>query len=379
MRLIGTLGNENTARRITSYLKEKGIDSNCEIAFDANTGQMSYQLWILDEDKIQAAAADFERFQKEPSNAEFDAPVHLRMEEEEPAPQEEEREQQREQRGVAGKKAPLTLALLMLCFLIFIYNGFQELPMREEGLESVFLMTPIQASLLYDIPPAIDALEEMLERHPVIPGQKAENLAPEVQSRLQEIEKLPMWKGIYDWIILKVKGQDTTSAEGPLFLKIRQGEVWRLFSPCVLHSEFLHILFNMIWLWVLGRPIEQRIGFAKTGVLTLVSGIGSNTIQYLVSGPFFIGYSGVVMALAGFIWMRERLAPWEGYPLNRTTILFLILFVVSMFALTFASFFLQIFTSMAFAPNIANTAHIAGALIGAFLGRLSFFAQRAAA
>jgi rhomboid protease GlpG len=371
MRLIGTLGNENSARRITSYLKEKGIDSNCEMAFDANTGQMSYQLWILDEDKIQAASAAFLRFQKEPRSAEFDAPVRLRMEEEDP-PIQEGRE---EPAAAEGKRTPLTLGILTLCFLVFIYNAFQELPMRQEGLESVFLMTPIQASLLYDIPPAIDALEEMLERHPVVPGQKVENLAPEVEARLQEIEKMPMWRGIYDWFILKIKGQETTPAEGPLFLKIRQGEAWRLFSPCVLHSEFLHILFNMIWLWVLGRPIEQRIGFAKTGILTLIAGIGSNTIQYLVSGPFFIGYSGVVMALAGFIWMRERLAPWEGYPLNRTTILFLVLFVVSMFALTFASFFLQIFTSVAFAPNIANTAHIAGAVIGALLGRLSFFAR----
>jgi len=374
MRLIGTLANENSARRIASYLKQKGVDSNCEISFDVNTGQMSYQLWIFDEDKIALAAADFERFQKEPSNAEFDAPVALRMEDEDPIPKDEETI---ELRGVASKKTPLTFAFLMLCTLIFLYNGIQQIPMREEGLQNVFLMTPVQAALLYDLPPAIEAVEEIIEQHPIVPGQKVENLAPEVQARLQEIENMPFWRGIYDWIILKAAGKDTSSAEGPLFSKIRQGEVWRLFSPCVLHVEFLHILFNMIWLWVLGRPIEQRIGFAKTGMLTLVAGIISNTIQYLVSGPFFIGYSGIVMALAGFIWMRERIAPWEGYPLNRTTILFLILFVGSMFALTFASFFLQLFTSVAFAPNIANTAHIVGALIGAFLGRLSFFAQRA--
>lgn len=374
MRLIGTLANENSARRIASYLKQKGVDSNCEISFDVNTGQMSYQLWIFDEDKIASAAADFERFQKEPSNAEFDAPIALRIEEEDPVPKDEETV---ESRGVASKKTPLTFAFLMLCTLIFLYNGIQQFPMREEGLQNVFLMTPVQAALLYDVPPAIEALEEIIEQHPIVPGQKVENLAPEVQARLQEVENMPFWRGIYDWIILKAAGKDTSSAEGPLFLKIRQGEVWRLFSPCVLHVEFLHILFNMIWLWVLGRPIEQRIGFAKMGMLTLVAGVISNTIQYLVSGPFFIGYSGIVMALAGFIWMRERIAPWEGYPLNRTTILFLILFVGSMFALTFASFFLQLFTSVAFAPNIANTAHIVGALIGAFLGRFSFFAQRA--
>lgn len=376
MRLIGTVTNENSARRIATYLKQKGIDSNCEISFDVNTGQMSYQLWILDEDKIAPAAADFERFQKEPSNAEFDAPVTLRMEEEALPPQEEEDVRTR---GFAARQTPLTFALLFISVLIFFFNMAQEITMQEEGLQNVFLMTPIQAALFYDIPPAVEALEQIIEEHPAIPGQKQENLAPEVNARLQEIERLPFWKGAYDWIILKAKGEDTALMEGPLFYKIRQGELWRLFSPCILHAQFLHILFNMLWLWILGRPIEQRIGFARTALLTVIAGVGSNTLQYLVSGPFFLGYSGIVMALAGFIWMRERVAPWEGYPLNRSTILFLLLFIGSMFLLTFTSFFLELFKGVAFAPNIANTAHIAGALIGALLGRFSFFAQRATA
>jgi len=373
MRLIGTLSNENSARRIASYLKQKGIDSNCEITFNPSNGQMTYQLWILDEDKIAAAAADFERFQREPTNAEFDAPVALRIDPEEEVPKEEE---EKLMSGVAGRKTPLTSGLLLLCALIFLWNGLQELPLRREGLQNVLLLTPIQSALLFDLPPPIEALEKMVQERSVSLDQKKENLAPEVQARIAEIEKIPSWRGIYDWIILKAKGEDTSLAEGPLFSRIRQGEVWRLFSPCLLHSEFLHILFNMIWLWVLGRPIEQRIGWPKTALLTVVAGVASNTIQYLMSGPFFIGYSGVVMALAGFIWMRERVAPWEGYPLNRTTILFLLLFVGSMFLLTATSFFLQLFTSVAFAPNIANTAHIAGAVIGAWLGRFSFFAQK---
>jgi GlpG protein len=99
-------------------------------------------------------------------------------------------------------------------------------------------------------------------------------------------------------------------------------------------------------------------------------------MQYLMSGPFFIGYSGIVTALAGFTWMRERIAPWEGYPLNRATILFLVLFIGAVFVLQAASFFIQIFSNQDFAPNIANTAHIAGAIIGAYLGKFKFFAQR---
>ena len=95
-----------------------------------------------------------------------------------------------------------------------------------------------------------------------------------------------------------------------------------------------------------------------------------------MSGPLFIGYSGIVTALAGFIWMRERIAPWEGYPLNKGTILFLLFFVGAIFALQVVAFCIQIFSHYNFAPNIANTAHIAGALIGAYLARFPFFAQR---
>ena len=48
-----------------------------------------------------------------------------------------------------------------------------------------------------------------------------------------------------------------TAKEIPLFEKIRQGELWRLFTPCILHRDFLHILFNMIWVWILVKQIEE--------------------------------------------------------------------------------------------------------------------------
>ncbi len=374
MRLIGTLSNENQARRISSYLKIKGIDSNCDLAFDAQTGQMTYHLWVLDEDRLHEAASDFDRFQKLPSDPEFDAPVALQLDLEDSSPAEEDQEKS----AVNLARSPLTIFVIGLCFAIFLLNAFEELPMREENLSNVFMFTQVQSLLLYDLPPSFEALEKMVRSKQIVPGQKAEDLAPEVRVRVQELAKIPYWRGFTDWILLKLKGGDASIAEGPLFSHIRQGEVWRLFSPCILHSEFLHILFNMIWLWVLGRPIEQKIGISKTLILTAATGIGSNTIQYLMSGPFFIGYSGVVMGLAGFIWMRQRVSPWEGYPLNKMTILFLILFVGSMFVLSLASFFLQLFTTIPFAPNIANTAHIVGGVIGACLGRLSWFSWRAA-
>ena len=370
MRLIGTVNNEIHAKRISSYLKVKGIENSSDVAFDPQSSQMSYSIWVLDEDRILEAAADFERFQKTPSDPEFDPPVALQIDPEEP-PQTEEPEEK------PPVRAPVTIFFLGLCFAIFFLNFLEETPMRKAGLTNLFMLTPIQSLLLYDLPPAIDSLEEMIQDRLAASGDHPPNLTQEVKAGLEIVDQTPSWRGFYDWVILKIQGQDSSLAEGPLFLKVRQGELWRLFSPCVLHSEFLHILFNMIWLWILGRSIEQRLGVFRTLLLTLIVGLGSNAMQYLMGGPFFIGYSGVIMGLAGFIWMRQKVAPWEGYPLNRMTILFLLLFVGSMFLLTFASFFLQIFTDITFAPNIANTAHIAGAIAGAFLGRLSYFSWKA--
>lgn len=372
MRLIGPLNNENDARRLSLFLKRKGIETNCDGFFDANTGLMSYQMWVYDEDRIVEAQKEYARFMQEPTHAAYDTPITEQISVEDAAVMKAE--------DVSMQKSlptPFTTFMIAFCALIFLLNLMEEYPMMQEGLsEKTFLMTPVQASLLFDLPPQFEKLEEIIEKHKILPEQKVETLSPEILQEIRALETIPVWKGAYDFLLLKIKGKDTADIEGPMFLKIRQGEFWRLFSPAVLHTELLHILFNMIWVWILCRAIEQKIGFFRLLVLTLVTGIFSNIAQYLMSGPFFIGYSGVVMGLAGFTWMRERVAPWEGYPLQRSTILFLLLFVGGMFLVQSVSFVMQIFTQIEFSPNIANTAHIAGAMIGAFLGRFSFFDER---
>ena len=370
MRIVGTIANEHHAQRLSSYLKRNGINNSCEMTFDPSSSNMSYPLWVHDGDQIDMARVIFERFEKNPADPEFDThtiePAQIEV------PLEKKVSKQ------VPLRTPITTFFLALCSFIFFWNFVQELAFFREGIpEESFLMTPIQDQLLYDVPPALEELEKVVEKYSIGPDQKVEELPPEIKAELHNIEKIPFWRGFYDWVLLKVKGKDTSVAEGPMFIKIREGEVWRLFTPCLLHQNFLHILFNMIWLWALGRPIEQRIGGFRTLVLTVFVGVISNTVQYLMSGPFFLGYSGIIMGLAGFIWIREKLAPWEGYPLHRSTLLFLVFFVLAMFALQLGSFLVLIFTSIHFAPNIANSAHIAGALTGLLLGRLPLFAWKA--
>lgn len=371
MRLIGTLSHEDEAMRLSAYLDKIGIAHNCEGQISASEGHLLYQLWVHDEDRIDEASAVFEAFEKNPEDPKFEAPHR-------PPPSPKEPLEEPPLPPKKPSRTPLTLFFIGFCTFIYFLNWVQELPMRKEGLSpQTFMMTPIQLLLFYDLPPVIEKIERIIEKHRPKPGQKIEDLSPEVQAQLKEVEKMPFWRGAYDWFLLKVKGKDAALAEGPLFYRIRQGEIWRLFTPCILHTYFFHIFFNMVWLWILGRPVEQRIGFFKTLLFTLTVGIGSNTIQYLMGGPFFLGYSGIVTGLAGFTWMRERIAPWEGYPLHRITMLFLFFFIAAMFALQLGSFLFQLFTTHTLETNIANTAHIVGALIGLLLGRLSYFSWRA--
>lgn len=364
MRLIGTLNNENHARQFLSVLAAQNIEATCEMAFDAPTGHMSYGIWVHDEDHLADATRLFEQFQQTPEAPEFrvTTPPPKRSAAAPPPP-------------LPRAPTPITLFLLLACVFVFFVNQFQEFSLDTKGLPpNMFRITPVQEALLFEVPPPLVALEEMIQRLPPDPQRKA--VPPDVAEQIVQAQRAPYWRGAYDILLRKAKGEETAPAKGPLFEQIRSGQVWRLFSPALLHHDFLHILFNMIWLYVLGRPIEERLGGVKTMLLTLILGVGSNVAQYLMGGPFFLGYSGIVLGLAGFTWSRERLAPWEGYPLNRPTIWFLALFVLAMAALQLGSFLLLLFTRIEFSPNIANTAHIAGALFGLALGRLKFFAWR---
>lgn len=290
MRQVGILSHENQARRLVNFLGSLGIESKCEVTFEPANGQMHYQIWIRDEDRIEEASHIFVEFEKNPLNTKFDSP------EPEPEPVKTTSSPKAGDSSLPAVhhfKTHLTHFFIALCALIFFLSVLQRMELTKAvGQEQATQrLVPIQALFMYDLPPAGNA---------------------------------PYWQGIYGWVVAKLKGENPTSVEGPLFVQIREGQIWRLFTPCILHKDLLHILFNMLWLWYLGRPIEMRIGPFRTLILTIIAGVLTNTIQYLASGPMFIGYSGIVTALAGFIWMRERKAPWEGYPLTRGTILVLL-------------------------------------------------------
>jgi len=151
------------------------------------------------------------------------------------------------------------------------------------------------------------------------------------------------------------------------FANIARGEVWRLITPIFIHLSVYHIFFNMLALAAFGQRIEMVKGRTRFLILVLVTAVASNTGQFLVSGGGFGGMSGVVFALAAYLWIKGQVAPDEGLGLDRQNA-----------QLMFAWFLLGIFGPVLFPDgqgfpfNMANMAHGVGLLAGLVFGLLRF-------
>lgn len=76
---------------------------------------------------------------------------------------------------------------------------------------------------------------------------------------------------------------------------------WRLVTYMFLHGGFFHLLFNMLWLWWMGRAVEERLGPRTFCAIYFGSGIGGALLDVLLAQVFgivyVIGASGAVFGV----------------------------------------------------------------------------------
>lgn len=134
-------------------------------------------------------------------------------------------------------------------------------------------------------------------------------------------------------------------------------ELWRFLSPIFIHFNLPHIVFNGLWIWIVGRVIEFRHGNLALLFIALLSGIVSNIAQYYQTGPVFGGLSGVVYAIISYAWLWDRLTDNKLAVVSNGLMGFMIIWLVLGYS--------GMLSQLGFG-QIANTAHLAGLISGIF-------------
>jgi membrane associated rhomboid family serine protease len=148
-----------------------------------------------------------------------------------------------------------------------------------------------------------------------------------------------------------------------------------IFTSQFLHSGWMHILWNMLYLWIFGDNVEDRLGHSRFLIFYLGAGAVAAVLQILfnpLSGVPMLGASGAIAAVMG--------AYFVLYPQSRVlTAIFLVFFfdLVEVPALFFLGiwFLLQLVNGIgslgvanAAAGGTAFWAHIGGFVVGVAVG-----------
>lgn len=216
---------------------------------------------------------------------------------------------------------PVTLCLIVVCVIV---AAFSRLGSDTQPVAWLYFSNP---------PPQkqVDQLQKRLDSF----SESENDDSPAYRETLSEYERV------------------TAGPERPL-AQIKSGQVWRLVTPAFLHFGPIHLIFNLMWLWMLGRSLESMLRRIRFVLLVVTVAAVSNVAQALSVGTNFGGMSGVVYGLFGFVVIYGKLHPAGGIYLDpRTTRYMLIWLVVC-------------FTGL-FGP-IANWAHLFGLITGGLIG-----------
>ncbi len=157
---------------------------------------------------------------------------------------------------------------------------------------------------------------------------------------------------VYAWLTFSNVPRQFLAVAGA-FSEIRTGQIWRVVSPIFLHAGPLHLLFNMYWLHQLGHVVEHKIG-GKPYLLSLLwISVLSNVGFYLWIGPHFVGMSGVIYGMVGFLWAYQKFSPRESQEFDPGTLQFFLLWYMACWLLSAAKIL-----------HVANSIHGVGLLAG---------------
>jgi membrane associated rhomboid family serine protease len=78
-------------------------------------------------------------------------------------------------------------------------------------------------------------------------------------------------------------------------------EIPTIFTSMFMHAGWMHLLGNMLFLWIFGDNVEDRLGRAKFLIFYLVCGIAATLAQVAVSAESSIPNLGASGAISGVL------------------------------------------------------------------------------
>jgi len=155
------------------------------------------------------------------------------------------------------------------------------------------------------------------------------------------------------------------------FLANPAGEFLTLFTSMFMHAGWVHLLGNMLYLWIFGDNVEDRLGHSTFLVFYILAGLGATFAQLAFSAGSTIPNLGASGAIAGILGAYILM-----FPRGRVNVL-VGRAIVPMSALTVIGFWILIqiisgigtFTSSAQTEGggVAYMAHIGGFIAGMVL------------
>jgi membrane associated rhomboid family serine protease len=160
--------------------------------------------------------------------------------------------------------------------------------------------------------------------------------------------------------------------------------VWwqSVFVAMFLHGGWLHILGNMLFLWIFGNNVEDKLGVIGYPIFYLASGIAATIAQLAISSSSIVPNLGASGAIAGVLG-----AYLVMFPRRRVLTLIMFFFITWVYLPAYVVlglwFVLQLFsgvgelgTRVNSGGGVAFWAHIGGFAFGSVMALLFFPKER---
>ena len=134
---------------------------------------------------------------------------------------------------------------------------------------------------------------------------------------------------------------------------IREGQLWRLLTPALVHGGIAHIGFNMYALFIFGVGLERAFGHWRFLLLYALGAFAGNVMSFLFTDAVSVGASTAIFGLIGaeLVFLIQNRKLFAGQVRSAIGNVIFIIFV-------------NLFLGLA--PSIDNWGHIGG-LVGGLM------------